>query len=1285
MNKNNFKSTMALLVVFALLISMFQNTGISIASSKLENQFEGNGFVVDFVVDSLFENGYNATITIKNTGNQKIENWNLVFDLEDRIDNIWNASVSENTCSQYIIKNVGWNQDIAVDSSVSFGFSSNDSFSDFPEFYSIQSKQTVVKTEQYKMNYNITNAWDTGFNGTIEIINCSDDTIEDWGIEFDFPNTISNIWNADICSFDANHYKICCADYNQNIQPESSISFGFSCSDVANKVEPSNVVLTQYVVEKEDGKVPSTQNPEENVQPTQNPENEVTEVSTESAIDSIADNVTESAIDSVFIEFEQGNTFESVIDDVRFVNSAPDILEVKWKSSKEGVVSNSGQVTRGNQDIDVDITATIFYNGEKFEKNFNLNVIGIPMFDISTIKDLSTTQLQEMNNNDDDYDIDINDFGYVEMISGKFSDIKVKSYETALLSLYSIKSAMGITNPLEELQPYDVYVDEGGYVFKFVQIYKGIKTFSNVVTVTADLEGNTDYFSSTYYPISTEVNILPIITYDDAVGILKQKYGEIEVFESEEQYCILNYYGHADFVWEIVCALTEDVDGMKSGTYKFLISGSDREIKFHGGMANNITYRNGRTVAKAKDVLGNERKFYVTRRVRYSQVMNEPIGYTYSLEDLLKNITVYKRIVGVNKYQLNKIPSTIQENNWDKEETSVMANFSAVYDFYEKNFKRYSYNEAASKSYGAQIKANYNVYYEEGESAINNAFWDNAKKQFYIGKGNGVKEKIGYTIKDDVTMAAAKDIVCHEFTHAVVADETTLDNYNLSFSRAINEAYADMAACFFEENWEICESITENNIPMRDIKNPERVGCAKKYDSSDKNFADLKKKTKDVTGCYKNSTILSHAVYLMYEKYKISYKKLKKIWYQTLQMGYTNNSDFYDVRVQFIKSSKKYNYTKCTEKIIKAFDDVNVKKVSAQTSYQGHGIEVDQNYYCASYFDNDIILHGKVISIENETSDEKSECLSDVQVDAFSLADSQVLDSTKTDVDGCYEMNLEGHNEYVLRYQMNGFLNADMYLSGINTLAQKEYYSETVEMIPDSLDGIGDVKGKVKDAVSGKGVGSLKLKIRSGINNIYTNVILEAETDINGNYFLSDLKAGHYTIEIVNDEKNNYISTWFNVKVLGNQTLQNQDGVISAKLKEKQIRIVLTWGELPTNLDTYIRCHVESDYVVNYRQREFYCDHKVLCTLNTDDKTSYGPETVTINSEMAGNYTYVVQDFSWEKWLGESDACVKVYIGGANYPVYTFYPPADTKVSWVAFKYYSATGRLEVLNNIDGI
>ena len=55
-----------------------------------------------------------------------------------------------------------------------------------------------MPNESIKVNYSQTKSWGDGFQGQISITNNSDSNLVNWDLEFDLPNEISKIWDAEI-------------------------------------------------------------------------------------------------------------------------------------------------------------------------------------------------------------------------------------------------------------------------------------------------------------------------------------------------------------------------------------------------------------------------------------------------------------------------------------------------------------------------------------------------------------------------------------------------------------------------------------------------------------------------------------------------------------------------------------------------------------------------------------------------------------------------------------------------------------------------------------------------------------------------------------------------------------------------------------------------------------------------------------------------------------------------------------------------------------------------------
>lgn len=103
----------------------------------------------------------------------------------------------------------------------------------------------VAEDSTIAVDFNVTDQWEGAFNGSITIKNVSDDIIENWQIQFEFPHIIVDIWNAQIVSYENGIYNIKNAggNNNVNIPVGGSVNFGFIANYEAEISKPENVKL----------------------------------------------------------------------------------------------------------------------------------------------------------------------------------------------------------------------------------------------------------------------------------------------------------------------------------------------------------------------------------------------------------------------------------------------------------------------------------------------------------------------------------------------------------------------------------------------------------------------------------------------------------------------------------------------------------------------------------------------------------------------------------------------------------------------------------------------------------------------------------------------------------------------------------------------------------------------------------------------------------------------------------------------------------------------------------
>lgn len=219
------------------------------------------------------------------------------------------------------------------------------------------------------------------------------------------------------------------------------------------------------------------------------------------------------------------------------------------------------------------------------------------------------------------------------------------------------------------------------------------------------------------------------------------------------------------------------------------------------------------------------------------------------------------------------------------------------------------------------------------------------------------------------------------------------------------------------------------------------------------------------------------------------------------------------------------------------------------------------------------------------------------------------------------------------------------------------------------------VEGNVIDALSGQSVKDAVIKLRKGWNRTSggycTNIFGQAKstkTSSNGHFSIS-MSAGAYTVEIT---KSGYITGYYNVVASGSAlslSLAQTTMVLTPVLDSDEYRIVLTWGASPSDLDshlTYYQGSTQKEHVY-FHHNNGSINGNADISLDLDDMSSYGPETITLKLDPSyfeenGKFSYSVHDYSNKsssisKSMSLSNATVSVYAG--NTLMRTFHIPKD--------------------------
>ncbi len=117
--------------------------------------------------------------------------------------------------------------------------------------------------------------------------------------------------------------------------------------------------------------------------------------------------------------------------------------------------------------------------------------------------------------------------------------------------------------------------------------------------------------------------------------------------------------------------------------------------------------------------------------------------------------------------------------------------------------------------------------------------------------------------------------------------------------------------------------------------------------------------------------------------------------------------------------------------------------------------------------------------------------------------------------------------------------------------------------------------------------------------------------------------------------------------------------VLNPGIAAGQIRLVLTWGDEPADLDAHLEGPLPEDQRFHiYFQQKGDLKSKEFVNLDVDAKTGRGPETITVLGVLPGTYHYFVHDYTNRDrpasvTLSHSAAEVRLYQGGQTYRFHT--------------------------------
>lgn len=289
------------------------------------------------------------------------------------------------------------------------------------------------------------------------------------------------------------------------------------------------------------------------------------------------------------------------------------------------------------------------------------------------------------------------------------------------------------------------------------------------------------------------------------------------------------------------------------------------------------------------------------------------------------------------------------------------------------------------------------------------------------------------------------------------------------------------------------------------------------------------------------------------------------------------------------------------------------------------------------------------------------------------LKNGTVLYSAVTDNLGVYSVEAE-EGEYTLRINATGYTT----------------YTETINLTANLIKnvtilGTANVSGRILDSQTGDGLANATIKLNRSndlktLDDTWEIIVI---TNYNGYYEIINGPTGYF-YGVISAE--GFIDRVIdNLEfITGNNDID--DETIVNPPAEGELRIVLNWGESPSDLDSHITGPDGSGgrFHVCYFNKE-----ESGASLDVDDVSSYGPETVTISSFYPGTYRYSVHNYSNQYpdgGMGIYNSPTRVEIYNHNGLVQSFMAPVfqstDIGNTWRVFEidFVNGTATIRTIN-----
>lgn len=253
--------------------------------------------------------------------------------------------------------------------------------------------------------------------------------------------------------------------------------------------------------------------------------------------------------------------------------------------------------------------------------------------------------------------------------------------------------------------------------------------------------------------------------------------------------------------------------------------------------------------------------------------------------------------------------------------------------------------------------------------------------------------------------------------------------------------------------------------------------------------------------------------------------------------------------------------------------------------------------------------------------------------------DNRLVSKVRTDSHGNYSDDMLRSGNYVLKITDSYYHSAKI---AVTVNVNETTYNETALMFKVVKNPVQRAYGIINNAVNGMAIPGATVKVRQNWNNKIGEIITEIDTDENGKYDI-ELQEGFYTLEV---SKKDYITGYGSI-IVGSLEMFSQDISISPVMSDSTYRVVLTWNDNPSDLDSHLFGKVSGkyDYHIYYENKSNSYSGNTIANLDRDDTDGNGPETTVFETLPNGEYDYYIDWYSGLGTWSSSGGKIDIYSG----------------------------------------